>query len=235
MGRWKSVHFYFLGRRGIGSSISVRVRYLMYSPLCCFKPLAAPSRSVPSGSSSSHLTHRSRLLLTDAKSSESGQSEADVSREECAASFVKEENDMSLQSKGKLVASGSSGKEEYEPGAVDTPSDGEEAFIVKEHKRVSLSCLQIQEEDGEWRYADLYEFHRFNPAGDTTGAVRVVVHFGGIEFEGLGDNVYRLQLAGGGDFAFSGDPALGKLLDSDGDLISTRSEEHPHQGSSFFL
>jgi hypothetical protein len=220
MGSWKSVHFYFSGRR-VGSSISVRVRYLMYSPLCCFKPLVALPRSVPSGSSSSHLTHRSRLLLTDAKSSESGESEADVS---------KEENDMSLQDKGKLVASSSSGKEEYEPGAVDILSDGEEAFIVKEHKRVSLSCLQIQEEDGEWRYADLYEFDRLNPARDTTGAVRVVVHFGGIEFEGLGDNVYRLQLAGGGGFAFSGDPALGKLLDSDGDLISTRSEEHPHQG-----
>jgi hypothetical protein len=105
-------------------------------------------------------------------------------------------------------------------------------FDIKEHKRVSSSCLQIREENGEWKHADLYEFDSSTP---TARERRVVMHFGGLEFEGLDDHVCRLQLTGDGGFDFSGDPAHGKLLDKDGELISTRSEEHPDQGSPSLL
>jgi hypothetical protein len=186
-------------------------------------------------SASTHLTHKSRLLQAD--SGGSGKTDLSLSavaaEKESAVASGKEEVGSVAAGKEPEEPYSSSGKEEM--GLSDQPTD-ESAnpgglFDVKLHRRVSLSSLQIQEEDGEWRYGDLYEFETVLSTKEVACAVlRVVIHFGEHEFEGLGNDVYRLHLTGGGGFAFSGDPELGRVLDTDGDLVPTRSCEHPQQG-----
>mmetsp|Transcript_46285 Transcript_46285/g.108437 ORF Transcript_46285/g.108437 Transcript_46285/m.108437 type:complete len:281 (+) Transcript_46285:63-905(+) len=112
-----------------------------------------------------------------------------------------------------------SAKSAAAPGAAKASSETPLMFVVSDFRVCSEPGLEVQDGNSRWRPCHLYQSLKDG---------RIVIWYGGTEYEGLHGNPYKLKgvpEVGGIGYIFRGQP--GQLLDGDGARVPARRRPTP--------